>query len=587
MVPRSSKTPVITNADKPSIIANPGTLVFNSDTDELEFINNAFSFVPVSAGSNVITQQIWVNAASGNDANDGSINAPFATYDAARLFAKVTASPTNNVLINIIGDQSITGDFIISPYIIVNGNKSGVITATGDIILDTDFLVLSSLITKVIGCSFIANALTITWGSGDQNILVFNESDFINVPSFTEASPNTNAFGNGVAIIGSGTPFYLPFNTLFSVKDALFAASNCQLAGLPELIATGTQTPRMSFIQSGGYGQISIDGTGASGSPTVFLRSCDPTGVNLMSSNAQLVTDVVSLNNDALNFSGGATISQVQFNTQLEPSLISTSLYTPTNYTPTSPDSRVGQNSVTSHLNGINSALFVTLQSAYNNGSLINLGIGGLLEIDDSGSANSIHFNGDLANPLMQIFGTTNSTIPYSVLTDAQFASLSSLSQGMIGYTTTSNRLSVFDGMGVRNIAYIEDTNQSGTFTPGITNVSNTSSISFIKGMYSATGLTTGKVVTCSLEFSCTVSSTAGCTVQIASLPVNPGNFVNNLQAMTMGGTFYTNVSPAIGDGLILDVISNTGTTTLNFSFIPATTSGTKVITISFMYVIQ
>src|SRR6478736_424271 len=311
MAKPSAKIPRITNADKPGIVADPGTLVFNNDSNLLEFINLAFGFTPIAANVNVLTQQIWVNAAVGNDSNDGGINTPFASYNAARLYAKTIASPTGYVVLNVIGNQSITGDFIVSPYIIVNGNKSGVFTITGDIILDTDFLPLSSLITKVIGCSFIANAMTITWGTGDQNILVFNESDFISVPSFTEVSNNTNSFGNGVALIGSAAPFYLPFNTLFSIKDALFAASNCQLAGLPELIATGIQTPRMSLIQSGGYGQISVDGTGAAGTPTVFLRSCDPTGVNLMSNNAQLVTDVVSLDNDALNFSGGATIAQV------------------------------------------------------------------------------------------------------------------------------------------------------------------------------------------------------------------------------------------------------------------------------------
>ena len=409
MAKPSAKIPRITNADKPGIVADPGTLVFNDDSNLLEFINLAFGFTPIAANVNVITQQIWVNAAVGSDSNDGGINAPFASYDAARVYAKTIASPTGYVVLNVIGDQSITGDFIVSPYIIVNGNKSGVFTITGDIILDTDFLPLSSLITRIVGCSFIANAMTITWGSGDQNILVFNESDFINVPSFTEVSPNTNAFGNGVALIGSDQPFYLPFNTLFSVKDALFAASNCQLAGLPELIATGAQTPRMSFIQSGGYGQISIDGTGAAGSPIVFLRSCDPTGVNLLSTNAQLATDVVSLDNDALNFSGGATIAQVQFNTQLEPARISTSLYTPSNYTPTSPDSRVGPDSVTSHLNGIDQAI--------GSGALPTLGQGQLVMGVDSSppvAGNIISLDNSVS-----IDGTVNGQLNLQVSTTA------------------------------------------------------------------------------------------------------------------------------------------------------------------------
>lgn len=227
----------------------------------------------------------------------------------------------------------------------------------------------------------------------------------------------------------------------------------------------------------------------------------------------------------------------------------------------------------------------INLQNAYNNGSTINLS-GSLLSISDTSADNSIVFSDGSSNPLMYFYGTTNSTVPYSVLTDAKFSSISSIRQGMIGYTTTSNRLSIYNGMSVKQLAYTDDTNNSGTFTPGITNVSNTSSISFIKGMYAATGTTSGKVITCSLQFSCSVSGSL-CTVQIASLPVSPGNFVGTGQAMAMGGFIYLNGTPNIGDGQILDVISNNGATTLNFSFLTANNTGTKVITISFRYIIQ
>lgn len=228
---------------------------------------------------------------------------------------------------------------------------------------------------------------------------------------------------------------------------------------------------------------------------------------------------------------------------------------------------------------------FLTLQSAYTNGPNVTISSIAPLLLQDEAVANGINFYGDGFNPFMQFFGTTNSTVPYGVMTDAQFSSLGTLIQGMIGYTTTSNRLSVYNGMGVKQLAYTTDF-LSGTFTPSITNVSNTSSISFVKGFYTTSGLSSGNVVTCTLQFTCSVSATSA-VVQIASLPVNPGNFSGTTQAGPIGGNVYVNASPNIGDGQIIDVVSNNGATTLNASFLIANTSGTKVITIGFTYVIQ
>lgn len=226
-----------------------------------------------------------------------------------------------------------------------------------------------------------------------------------------------------------------------------------------------------------------------------------------------------------------------------------------------------------------------TLQQAYDNGNQIILNNTSPLTIKDSTSDNSIEFNGDGSNPLMRFNGTTNSTIPYAVLTDAQFASFA-FYQGILAYTTTSNRLSVYDGMSIRKIAYLDDFNTSGTFIPTITNVSGLSTSSVIKGMYNSVGVASGNMVTCSLQFSCTVSATL-VTVKLSSLPVSPNTFSSINNAMSNGGFVYNNVSPNIGDGQILDTTANVSANDVNFSFLLSNTTGTKIVTVTFSYIIQ
>jgi hypothetical protein len=185
----------------------------------------------------------------------------------------------------------------------------------------------------------------------------------------------------------------------------------------------------------------------------------------------------------------------------------------------------------------------------------------------------------------MKFNGTTNSTIPYAVMTDSQFASIP-LHQGIIAFGTTSNRLLIYDGMATNKSAYLTDF-LSGTFTASVTNVSGTSSISFLKGMYTTCGLQPGNIVSCSLQFSCSVSATTVVTVKIASLPVSPNTFSNINQAMTKGGFIYTNGTPLIGDGQVLDTTANTSANDVNFSFLVSNTVGTKIVTVDISYVIQ
>lgn len=226
------------------------------------------------------------------------------------------------------------------------------------------------------------------------------------------------------------------------------------------------------------------------------------------------------------------------------------------------------------------------LQQAYLQGQLIQLNSGSAtLIITDNPGANSLYFNSDGTHAFFDLSQlTTSFSIPYGIMDDATFLSTSP-AQGSIYFSTTSERLGVYDGMSVQKSAWVSDF-ISGVFTPGLTNVSGTSALVYEKGFYTTSGVSSGKVVSCTLQFSCTATTNL-CTVKISSLPVYPGNFADINQAGISGASIYTDVSPSIGDGQALDVISNSADTTLNVTFQVANTSGTKIINISFMYVIQ
>lgn len=135
----SSKIPQIVNADRAAIVKDPGTLVYNTEMDRLEVVDNAEAFVPVNSGGdipdNVILQQLWVNDADGQDTNDGGEYTPFKTYGAAITHAALTASPTNRFLIRIIGDQAATAP-VIHPYVDLEFS-AGTFTVTGGLGLHT------------------------------------------------------------------------------------------------------------------------------------------------------------------------------------------------------------------------------------------------------------------------------------------------------------------------------------------------------------------------------------------------------------------------------------------------------------------
>jgi hypothetical protein len=179
MVAPSSKTPRIVNADKTAIVKDPGTLVWNNQTDRLEVVDNAFNFVPTGGGGtipdNVILQQLWVNAASGSDANDGGEYTPFASYAAATAFAALTASASNRFVINLIGDFTEASP-VLNPFMDLVFH-SGTFTVTGGMSLANswDTVVNNELVT--IQGMKMAGFWSFSWIANSGNIIRFLNCD--------------------------------------------------------------------------------------------------------------------------------------------------------------------------------------------------------------------------------------------------------------------------------------------------------------------------------------------------------------------------------------------------------------------------
>jgi hypothetical protein len=353
---RAFEIPNVDNTTVLSVNDFPGVLFFNTDTNSVQYKDNSFNVktIPSDGGGTPIAQQLWVNATSGNDANTGDIDSAKASYEAARLAAVAIGSPTNYVVINIIGDQSITGDLIVSPYIVVDGHNSGVITASGDMVIDPAFIPLSNDYAIFKNCAFALNSINLDWSTSENNALYLLNCTYPNVPDLLIKNDPSTTSGCFVVFDGR-SPLLSPFSTSFLVQDSTVAAFNLLFNTTnPKVLSTAGRDSSLLLENCGNYGSPEINAM-STGSAILSIRNCSPTSVLLSGTTASLQTDVLSTS--GVGFSGGATISQVNYLTAATSLVVDPIYYTPSNYTPESPAAQIPVDGIVSHLKGINTAL--------------------------------------------------------------------------------------------------------------------------------------------------------------------------------------------------------------------------------------
>lgn len=339
-------------------------------------------------------QQLYVNPVSGSDANSGSINQPFQTYDAARLKAiSLGASITNRFQISLVGDFTIAGNMTLSPFISVVGlnDYATVISISGNVQLDSSWGSTSTPFMMVRNINFIgAGAISLTYPS-------FQIRSFIR---FQDCSIQLAS----VTITGAGTSTAcetITFNNCNNDSNTFF--------GEPTYSATNVN---LSFFNTNPSNSITVSVTSSTSLATCYIIGCQTLTGNIhlnATSTGTLTTSIISsstqgrtltvtgasntVNVDSssymftLSLASGATLSNI--NVLSKSDGITAASYSPVNFTGIA-GAAYQANSSTGYFAGIDAALGSALQwkvitasqtmvpgQAYitNSGSLVSLAL--------------------------------------------------------------------------------------------------------------------------------------------------------------------------------------------------------------------
>lgn len=302
-----------------------------------------------------ISQYIWVNATDGIDApGRGAENAPYATLDYAY---GVVGSPASPVLINVIGDQTTSGDLIIKPNVFINGHNSGVITATISILLDSSWAAGSGRC-YIQNCQFAAiGGMQLNFGLGAGNVLILQNNDYGNVLSFFALTDNTVTQPNIIYMLGMNYfSQALQFAIVFSVVDTFLIGDNLTINNL-NVSCDGTVAQQIAFVALENcslIGTVDVNDAGSGPSVMLTLRNTPlPASPTISNSNATLDLDAGSYTHPP-TLAGTAVLTQVTI-ANLADGILQTT-FTPSNYTPTAGSNWLAD-SATGNFAGLDAAL--------------------------------------------------------------------------------------------------------------------------------------------------------------------------------------------------------------------------------------
>jgi hypothetical protein len=309
-------------------------------------------------------QLIYVNAASGNDSNDGNINRPMATYEAARLLAvSRSASASAPVYIYIIGSLNIVGDFTVSPFIypIGSGIFSTNVVLSGNIVLDASWNTTPSPNGLVYGINFAASSFNLIY-------TIFQAGSVLNfVSCCTTLVPTATITGSGTSISGifEQVVFLDCIYNLGVTGSTAFTSTNIGLV-FDNTDLSGGVTSIANTVNSGAYTTI-LNPIGTT--PTISA-SCSTAGglfVQITGNNNGFTYSLsvngpnVVVNCDVsswefnLTLGGGATLSQIQPHSSSNG--LNATAYSPLNFTPVGDGTTYDVTSQTAYNRGIDNAL--------------------------------------------------------------------------------------------------------------------------------------------------------------------------------------------------------------------------------------
>lgn len=322
---------------------------------------HSIDLIGTSPNVSNLEQLIWVNDLSGADTNQGTIDSPMKTYEAARLLAKARGASLASVFVIVpVGNFSITGDFIISPYINVAGlslyNCS--FSVSGSVLLDPDWQTADAPYTELSGFNFAVSTIDLDYGtvfnpSGQSYLRFQNLSLQVANVNITGAGDNINCeqviFNNcNNDVIGAG-----PNYTVDNVNLQMY---NTQISGAMSLSVTSAVTNATCVIQAsqGPMGNMTF-ARPSTGKLEVHVSACETYNTSwTISGGAFVFVDAASYG-FSLTLAGGATLAQLR-QTSFGEGINANVLFTPSNYTPIA-GAGYAANTLTANLAGIDAAL--------------------------------------------------------------------------------------------------------------------------------------------------------------------------------------------------------------------------------------
>lgn len=332
---------------------------------------NTPTFFSTGSYANIITQcvnaepiYIYKNSAIGNDSNNGSINSPLATYEAARLLAiSRGASSSKTFVIKSIGGETITGDMTLSPNISVEGTNPYVdgYIVNGDVIIDPDWGLADAAYTQV-------RNMYMYLGGGDY-LFTFTNPQVFSFLKFMNVAMNTGGF---ITITGSGDAsgfretvvFENCTNDLIDYADG-FIAENVDLFLINTDISVGSVTVTASSTAATAYNVVINNArfytnnisvvTNNTSTLTTRINACNMQGRTLtIDGTGNTVIVDSSSYMFTLALANGATLSDLELPTKTDG--MTNSSYSPTQYTPAG-DTLYAASTLTGNLKGIDNAL--------------------------------------------------------------------------------------------------------------------------------------------------------------------------------------------------------------------------------------
>lgn len=338
-VPQASYSPV-------NFTAAAGTgFAVNSLTAMIKGIDLALS----DSGGTPIAELLWVNDASGNDANNGTINSPYKTYSAAAAHAVLTASASNLILIKIIGALTITGDMTLYPFVYIDGENTGTIHVTDQLLLDNTFNTLNFPTCIVRNLTIdVDNGIDLQFTVSKRAVLYFNNTYFLNTPTFNVTG---TASSNAESVIING--YFTSGNvTDVTIDSANFICKGTQFNSISYINVHATNAYTLYLDDATVNSSLSINSV-AGGNVLCTILSSNVAALSLTGGNASVTIDSTSYK-FIPTFASGAVITNIQIVSNSDG--VPQTSYTPVNFTPQG-TSQYRDDSVTAMIAGIDEAL--------------------------------------------------------------------------------------------------------------------------------------------------------------------------------------------------------------------------------------